>query len=264
MTEGTRDERRVFADERQARIAEHVAVRGRAHIAELATMFGVTEVTIRKDLGVLQDRGLLKRTHGGAIARMPLVDRDLERRVAMHRDAKEAIGHACAGLLKAGDSVFLSGGSTVRAIAGALAAGPQQGLTVLTNSTEIALALAGTSGVDHLLVGGQIHRASGSLVGPIALHNLQRFTVDIAFVGASGFSELGVTVGNVEEAEILAAVIERARRVVLPLHDSKVGPTDFAKVCELDQIDVLVINRANLQIAAVCAANGIELVAAES
>jgi DeoR family fructose operon transcriptional repressor len=264
MTDGTRDERRVFADERQARIAEHVAIRGRAHIADLATMFGVTEVTIRKDLGVLQDGGFLKRTHGGAIARVPLVDREIERRLAMHRDSKESIGKACVGLLKPGDSVFLSGGSTVRAIAGALAAGPQQGLTVLTNSTEVALALSGTSGVDHILLGGQIHRSSGSLVGSVALHNLHRFTVDVAFIGASGFSDLGVTVGNVEEAEILAAVIERARRVVLPLHESKVGPTDFAKVCELEQIDVLVINRASPQIAAVCAANGIELVAAET
>ncbi|MEA2228887.1 MAG: DeoR family transcriptional regulator, fructose operon transcriptional repressor, partial [Solirubrobacteraceae bacterium] len=115
MSEGTRDERRVFADERQARIAEHVATRGRAHINDLATMFGVTEVTIRKDLGALQDRGVLKRTHGGAIARVPLVDRDVERRVAMHRGPKEAIGRVCVGLLKAGDSVFLGGGSTVRA-----------------------------------------------------------------------------------------------------------------------------------------------------
>jgi DeoR/GlpR family transcriptional regulator of sugar metabolism len=227
-------------------------------------MFGVTEVTIRKDLGALQERGLLKRTHGGAIARVPLVDRDLERRVAMHRGAKEAIGRACVGLLKAGDSVYLSGGSTVRAIAGAVAATPLQGLTVLTNATEIALALSGTAGVDHVLVGGHIHRSSGSLVGPVALHNLQRFAVDVAFIGASGFSELGVTVGNVEEAEILAAVIERSRKVVLPLHDSKVGPTDFAKVCELDQIDALVINRASDQIADLCAANGIDLVAADA
>jgi DeoR/GlpR family transcriptional regulator of sugar metabolism len=263
MSEGPRDERRVFADERQARIAEHVATRGRAHIAELAAMFGVTEVTIRKDLGTLQDRGLLKRTHGGAIARLPLVDRDVERRVAMNRDAKEAIGRACVGLLSAGDSIFLSGGSTVRAVAGALAARPQQGITVLTNSTEVALALSGTSGVDHVLVGGHIHRTSGSLVGPVALHNLQRFTVDIAFIGASGLSELGVTVGNVDEAEILAAVIERARKVVLPMDDSKVGPTDFAKVCELDQVDVLVINKASHHIADVCMAHGIELVAAE-
>jgi DeoR family fructose operon transcriptional repressor len=264
MAEGARDDRRVFADERQARIAEHVAIRGRAHIAELATMFSVTEVTIRKDLGLLQDRGVLKRTHGGAIARVPLVDRDFERRVAMHHDSKQSIGRACVELLKAGDSVFLSGGSTVLAIAGALATGPQDGITVLTNSMEVALALSDTSGVDHVVVGGQIHRSSGSLVGSVALHNLQRFTVDTAFIGASGFSELGVTVGNVEEAEILAAVIERARRVVLPLHDSKVGPTDFAKVCELDQIDVLVINRASPQIAELCAANGIALVAADA
>src|SRR3954469_17426317 len=80
----------VFADERQARIAEHVSVRGRARIGELAELFGVTEPTIRKDLSALQEQGLLKRTHGGALAIHPNVDRELTGRQTANRRAKDA------------------------------------------------------------------------------------------------------------------------------------------------------------------------------
>ena len=111
----------VFADERQAKIAELVSVRGRARIGELAAQFGVTEPTIRKDLRVLQSQGLLKRTHGGALALQPTVEREFSGREGTNADAKEAIAQACVRLMQDGDSVFLDSGTTVSAIAGALA-----------------------------------------------------------------------------------------------------------------------------------------------
>src|SRR5215210_9495212 len=95
----------VFADERQTRIAELVSVRGRARIGELAETFGVTEPTIRKDLSALQERGLLKRTHGGALAVHPNVDRELAGRRGAHQAGKEAIAEMCVGLLQDGDAV---------------------------------------------------------------------------------------------------------------------------------------------------------------
>ena len=108
----------VFAHERQARIAELVATRGRARIGELAQMFGVTEPTVRKDLRALQERGLVKRTYGGALALHPIVDREFAGREATNQAAKKAIARACLGLLQDGDSVFLDSGTTVDAIAG--------------------------------------------------------------------------------------------------------------------------------------------------
>ena len=85
----------VFADERQARIAELVMTRGRARIGELASQFGVTEPTIRKDLSALQQRGMLKRTYGGALALHPIVDREFAGREGTNRSGKEAIAAAC-------------------------------------------------------------------------------------------------------------------------------------------------------------------------
>lgn len=251
----------VFADERQARIAELVAVRGRARIGELAEVFGVTEPTIRKDLSALQERGLLKRTHGGALAVHPNVDRELALRQEAHRVSKEAIADACVRLLRDGDSVFLDSGTSVEAVARRLAAEPGGlRLSVLTNSLGVANALADVAGIDCVLLGGQLRRVDGSVVGDLALENLQRFSFSSAILGVSGFSELGISVGSLAEASLKAAVIERARRVVLPIDQSKVGATDFARVADLDAVDVVVMDEASRAVRELCAAYDIELI----
>jgi DeoR/GlpR family transcriptional regulator of sugar metabolism len=254
----------VFADERQARIAELVSVRGRARIGELAETFGVTEPTIRKDLSALQERGLLKRTHGGALAVHPTVDRELAQRQDAHRASKEAIADACVQLLQDGDSVFLDSGTSVEAVARRLAREPDGlRLSVLTNSLGVATALADVSRIDCVLLGGHLRRVDGSVVGDLALDNLQRFSFSSAFLGVSGFSELGISVGSLAEASLKAAVIERARRVVLPLDHTKVGATDFARVSDLDSVDVVVMDEASPAVRELCAGYDIELITAE-
>jgi DeoR/GlpR family transcriptional regulator of sugar metabolism len=253
---------RVFADERQLRIAELISVRGRARIGELAETFGVTEPTIRKDLSALQERGLLKRTHGGALAVHPNVDRELAGRQAAHRAGKEAIADACLRLLSDGDSVFLDSGTSVEAVARQLARAGNLRLSVLTNSLGVAEALADVPNVDCVLLGGQLRRVDGSVVGDLAVENLQRFTFSSAFLGVSGFSELGISVGSLAEASLKAAVIERARRVVLPVDHSKVGATDFARVSDLDAVDVVVMDEASPAVHDLCAAYNIELITA--
>jgi DeoR/GlpR family transcriptional regulator of sugar metabolism len=256
----------VFADERQEGIAEVVATRGRARIGELAKQFGVTEPTIRKDLSALQKRGVLKRTYGGALAMHPLIDREFAGREATNRAGKEKIARACLDLLHDGDSVFLDSGTTVDAVARALATRNRQGngprLAVLTNTLAVATTLADVPGVDCVLLGGQLLPVEGSVVGPLALENLERFTFSVAFIGVSGFSELGISVGNLGEAAVKAAVIERARRVVIPTGHAKVGATDFARISGLDEIDVVVMDETTPAVAELCAGHEIELVAA--
>jgi DeoR family fructose operon transcriptional repressor len=257
--------RPAFADERRQRIAEIVADRGRARIGELARILDVTEPTIRKDLSALQEHGVLKRTHGGAIAAGRLVEREVPVREVTHREAKAAIGRACLDLLDDGDSVFLDNGTTVGTIATAIAANAPvapRHLVVLTNAVPVATALADTPGIEHLLLGGQLRRASGSIVGALALNNLQRFAVGVAFISASGFSEAGISVASAAEAEIKATVIAQAGRVVVAIDHSKVGSTDFARICELDEIDTLVIDKTTPELEELCARHDIELVLA--
>jgi DeoR family fructose operon transcriptional repressor len=257
----------VFADERQARIAEVVRTRGRARIGDLAREFGVTEPTVRKDLSALQERGLLKRTHGGALALHPVIDREFAGRKDTNRPGKEAIARACLDLLDRDDSVFLDSGTTVDALARAVATRNRQGegprLSVLTNTVEVAVKLADVPGIDCVLLGGQLQRVEGSVAGPLALENLERFTFGVAFLGVSGFSELGVSVGSLSEAAVKAAVVERARRVVIPTDHTKVGTTDFARIADLDDVDTLVTDQTTPAVAELCRAHGIELVVAE-
>jgi DeoR/GlpR family transcriptional regulator of sugar metabolism len=159
--------------------------------------------------------------------------------------------------------VFLDSGTTVEALARQLAAqanGPR--LSVLTNSLGVANALAEVASIDCVLLGGQLRRVDGSVVGDLALENLQRFMFSAAFLGVSGFSELGISVGSLAEAAIKAAVIERARRVVLPIDHHKVGATDFARVSKLDEVDVVVMDEASDAVRDLCDAFEIELITA--
>ena len=261
----------AFPDERQQRIAEYVAGRGRARIGELAAHFAVTEQTVRKDLRALHERGLLKRTHGGAIALHPLVDRELAGREATHREAKARIARACLGLLHDGDAIFLDSGTTVTGIARALAAEHAlagggrrlRNLSVLTSALEVARELADLPAVEHVLLGGELRSQGGAVAGALTVENLQRFAVGVAFVGVSGFSGDGISVATIAEAQAKAAVIERARHVVVPFDASKAGATDFARICELDAIDTVVMDRAGAEVERLCRAHEIRLVVAD-
>jgi len=255
----------VFADERQAKIAEFVSVRGRARIGELAKLFGVTEPTIRKDLRALQSQGLLKRTHGGALALQPTVEREFAGRQGANTAAKDAIARTCVRLLQDGDSVFLDSGTTVNAIATLIATqGNGLRLAALTTSLGVATTLADVPNVECVLLGGQVRRVDGALVGPLALENLQRFTFSVAFIGVSGFSDVGISVGSMAEAAVKADAIERARRVVLAVDNSKVGTTDFARIAGLDVVDVVVMDRPTAAVQELCESYDIELIAAEA
>lgn len=258
----------VFADERQQRIAEFVAGRGRARIGELAAHFAVTEQTVRKDLRILHEQGTLKRTHGGAIALHPLVDRELSGREATNLQGKQRIARACLELLKEGDAAFFDSGTTVAAIARALATAQRasnarlRNLSILTSSLDVAREVADLPTVEHVLLGGQLRTQGGAVVGALALENLERFTVEVAFIGVSGFSEAGISVATVAEAQIKSAAVERARRVVVPFDSSKAGATDFARICALDAVDVAVMDEASPEIAALCRAHDVRLVVA--
>ena len=251
-----RQDQPVFAEERRQRIADLVVAHGRVRLADLVDALGVTEPTIRKDLDELQRRRLLRRTHGGAIAVQAHQEMHVHDRRLRHRAAKELIARACRDEITRGQSLFLDSGTTVEAITDAL---DVPDINILTNSVAVANAVADRPAVRHTLIGGQLRRLSGSLVGPVALQTLTRFSVDIAFIGATGVAEDGVTVADVSEAQIKQSVIERARRVILPLDSSKFGAIDFVSVCGLDRIDMIVTERATPEAVRLCEAHRVTL-----
>lgn len=234
----------IFAAERQAKIAALVASRGRVHVEELASLFEVSQPTLRKDLNILEHQGLLKRTHGGALSTRAPAERDVMVRFVQNVEAKQAIGRACCDLLEAGEAIFLDCGTTTHHIAQQLATRGVH-LTVLTNSPSIAECLADAGGITHILLGGHMRRQSGGVSGPLALEIVNHFSIATAFIGVSGITDEAITVADFNEAQLKAAIIKRTQKVILPLDHTKIGVFDFARVCGPGDIDVIVTDSAN-------------------
>lgn len=241
----------IFAVERQEKIASLVASRGKIHLAELTAMFDVSEPTLRKDLTVLEQQGLLKRTHGGAVTCRAPAERDVISRFVENVEAKRAIGRLCCDLIETGDAIFLDCGSTIQQLAEHLVTRGLR-LTVLTTSPSIAQCLAEVSGITHILLGGQLRRMSGCVAGPLALENLKNFSIGTAFIGASGITDAAITVADFNEAKLKAAVIDSAQKVIVPIDQSKIGVSDFAKVCAPGAIDIVVTDRSNDYLENIC------------
>jgi len=248
----------IFAAERQEKIAAFVASRGKIRLDELASVFEVSQPTLRKDLTVLEQQGLLKRTHGGALSIRAPGERDLMTRFVQNVEAKRAIGRACCDLIEEGEAVFLDCGTTMHHFAQQLATRRLQ-LTVLTNSPSIAECLADVGGITHILLGGQMRRKTGGISGPLALEIIERFSIATAFIGASGITEEAITVADFNEAQLKAAIIKRTQRVIVPIDHSKIGVVDFTRVCEPRDIDIVVTDYANDHLRRICRDNEIKL-----
>jgi DeoR/GlpR family transcriptional regulator of sugar metabolism len=252
----------AFPDERQTYIAQMVASQGKVRVSYLSEHFGITEPTVRKDLSILEQKGLLKRTHGGAVSLRPPIEQEVTGRQARNWEAKVAISRAAVRLLTPGEAVFLDNGSTIQQIAQALVDSGLR-LTVVTNAPGVAEAVANAPGITHILLGGQLRKLSDCLVGPLATENLKMFQIATAFIGASGVSEGGVSVSDLSESRLKAAVVAQAHRVIVPVDHSKIGLSDFVKVCDLDEIDTIVTDQHTEYLETLCRAHGIELIGAE-
>ena len=236
MSEETRA---AFADERQAEIARLVEDRGRARVTELAEAFGVSSVTIRKDLDALADHGRIVRTHGGAIApRVRGQDLAYDVRDRLQQAEKAAIGKLAAARVKDGDSIIVDASTTSLYLARELMRrNAGQSLTIVTNSIRLATEMAVRPDISVLLMGGRVRGRSLSLVGQLGDGVLRRINVQKAFVGAAGFTtEDGLTETTEEEAQIKRAMVAAAREVYALVDHSKWERVASATFCRPDEL----------------------------
>lgn len=195
----------------------------RVLVTDLAQQFQTSQVTIRKDLDALHVRGLIQRTHGGALPAHDgaLQDPSLREKERLHRKEKVRIAAAAARLVSEGHVVILDSGTTTTEIARALR--HLQNVTVITNAVNIAAELASSS-IDVILTGGAVRKNSFSLVGPIAEETLRRLSADILFLGVDGFDvQHGLTTPNLPEAKVNRIMTEIAKRTVAVCDSSKFG-----------------------------------------
>lgn len=228
----------AFPGERQRLITERLALRGRVIAAELATELNVSEHSIRRDLGALAAAGVCKRVYGGAIALATAGP--LTTRVAHAPDRKGNLGRAAAGLISAGQHVFIDGGSTNLAIARSI--DPDLTLTVTTNAPLIAVELMKLPRVEVIVLGGRVSTTAGCTHGMTTLEQLAHFHFDLCFLGACALDALkGMTAFDMDEAQFKRAVVGRSGQVVAAVINDKLSSIAHYHVAACDEVGVLVV-----------------------
>lgn len=233
----------MLARQRQNAILEQVVRQGGVRVADLVARLGVSDMTVRRDIRVLAERGLVTKVHGGAAAVSHVLSADepaFHVKSELHPVEKRAIAAAAGALVEAGSSVALSGGSTTFAVAQALCDTPR--LTVVTNSLPVAdlLHTSARTDVTVVLTGGE-RTPSDALVGPIALAALAQLRVDWLFLGVHGIdARAGLTSPNMNEAATDRAMMCSAQRTVVVADHSKWNVVGLAAIAPISDADILI------------------------
>lgn len=237
---------------------------GFVKVVDVAKRLDVTTVTVRKDLKMMEEKGLLYRTHGSATSVNPhAIDRTEKEKEKIQTKEKELIGLFASGLIKEGDSIIINSGSTVCALAEQIK--PVGRLTVVTPSIRVTSILSEVDGVNVTQLGGVFRRSSMSVIGSYAFRFLENITCSKLFLGVDGIdADFGVTTSNIEEAELNRAMINVALKVIVLCDSSKFGRKGFGRICGLDKIDVVVTDSGiSDSMLKILEENGIEVIVAK-
>jgi DeoR/GlpR family transcriptional regulator of sugar metabolism len=240
------DPRGIDARERRRRLLALLDEQEYVAVTELAERFAVTPMSVRRDLAMLEERGLLARVRGGAVARRPPRATGFFANALRSRtDEKARIAAAAVELLEPNMITFFYSGTTVAAVAAALTRPLRAAMTVATNSFAV-LDEASRWDNPHLVVlGGTYLPEYMAFVGPQTIHSLRELSADTAIVGCDGLSaDGGLTTPHQLVAEVGAMMIDRARRVIAVADSSKIGRLGFTPIAPSDAVDVLVTDQA--------------------
>ncbi|WP_349827654.1 DeoR/GlpR family DNA-binding transcription regulator [Brevibacterium litoralis] len=240
----------MFAEERRRLIADHIQRSGRVTVRDLAVEFDVTTETVRRDLAALEDLGLCRRVHGGAVpADQPSIhESGVDERSVERLDEKRRIAVAAAREVPRVASLVLDGGSTTEALAHALADANRTGgagrrLTVATNSIGVVLAMHDAPGIEVQVLPGLVRALTRTAVGAVTVDAISRLRADLTFLGANGVdAQHGLSTPDQSEASTKAALVRAGRRTVVLADGSKLGKDSFVRFAALDEIDLLITN----------------------
>jgi DeoR/GlpR family transcriptional regulator of sugar metabolism len=234
--------RPALATQRHALILERVREEGAVRVADLVRALGVSDMTIRRDLEILSDRGLLVKVHGGAAAvdAKSLFEPGFSAKSSLMQAEKTLIAGAAASLVAPGTAIGISAGTTTFALAGRLVDSP--GLTVLTNSIPVADVLYRHGRSDQtIILSGGVRTPSDALVGPFAVEVIRALHVDTVFMGTHGmYSTSGFTTPNILESETNKALIAAGRRLIVLADSTKWGVVGISSVARLEEADAII------------------------
>jgi DeoR family transcriptional regulator, aga operon transcriptional repressor len=251
----------VSIAERHKFILDTLKKDGFIKVIDMAKALEVTSVTIRKDLKYLEEKKLLYRTHGSASPINPLAsDLNVIEKEKMKIDEKKRIAMAACRLIEENDSIIIASGSTVYTFAENIE--PIKHLTVVTASLKVSILLNELNNVDVIQLGGTIRKNSVSVVGDYTSKFFEDITCSKLFLGVDGIDpEFGITNSNIEEAQLNKRMMSSSLRTIILSDSSKFGRRGFGKICNLDQVDVIVTDSGiSESMAKLVEETGIELI----
>jgi DeoR/GlpR family transcriptional regulator of sugar metabolism len=253
----------MISDQRHQTIINLLEDLGAVTVSDLVKEFKVSEMTIRRDLDILENQGLLRRVHGGAVSRRGRsYEPPFMLRTSENLENKIRISQAAANLIQNGDSITLDVGTTTLEIARHLQ--NKQDLTVITPSLQIANELINPPGIRLILTGGILRIGELSMVGHLAERIFEDFFVDKLFLGAGAVDlKAGVSEFNIEDALVKRAMIKSAKSVVLVADSSKFHQVAFTSIVPLSDIHTIITDKdLDPHLGAQIQAKGIELILA--
>lgn len=229
---------------RHGDIVDAVNRHGKVGVEQLARRFDVSAETIRRDLTFLNDAGRLQKVHGGARRARLFTEASFEDRMGEDAGAKMLIARKLADMIEPGDTIFIDTGSTTLACAAALT--DKAPLTVITNSVHIARTFDGArNGSSVFLLGGQFGTGNDQTLGTMAVEQIGGFQADHAILTVAAINaETGAMDASFDEAQVARAMRRNARDTVIVASAAKAGRTAAYRLCRLDEIDILVSDRA--------------------
>ena len=228
--------------ERHKFILDSLNKYGFVRITDIANELGVTKVTIRKDVKILESRGLLYKVHGSARPANPHVtDTDVHVKVNINSDAKRLIARRAVELIGDNDSVIVASGSTVYAFAEEIRMRSWHHLNIVTPFLRLGVLMNEAEHVDVVQLGGTVHKKSLSVLGDEAARSLDDCICSKVFFGVDGIDlEHGVTTSTIDEARLTRRMMQAASRTIVLADSSKFGQRGFGRICSLEDIDVIV------------------------
>ncbi len=230
--------------QRRDLIAQKVLEQGRIHVSDLVQEFGMTDTSIRNDLTILEERGLLRRIHGGAVSTNRSIQlAAYDTRLGLQREPKVHIAAAAADRLHSADIALLDSGTSIQYLARQIPArgAPSGRLRIVTNSIPVLEEIGGWASHNLLMLGGIFLPEHQATVGPETLRGLQQFNATCAFLGCDGLTlEGGITSAHPLVAEVGRVMAERAEEVIVLADSSKLGQAGFVPIIPLGKINVLI------------------------
>lgn len=226
--------------QRRKHILDHIRKDGFVKVSELAETLGVTQTTIRKDLRFLEAQGVLQRAHGSAIPpSQQIMDINLSAKKLINFEAKQKIAQKAASLIEADDSILIASGSTITMFAEALK--PKGRLNVVSISVNISAQLGDIPGITVMQVGGILYANTFSVLGAEASNTIENLFCSKVFFGVDGIDlDYGLTCGTGEEASITKKMMHSSQTKIVLSDSSKIGQRGFARICEVEDIDILI------------------------